>query len=145
MVFILAACGIIVVRLLLSIYSSKINMHRLVGYSFIAITISVLTVGFIGNKLALIVLPIVYGLGLGVVQPVLISKALANCGFARRGAATATYYTAYDLGFGIGAILWGIVAQNIGYSSVYYFAALFNLAAALIYFAKYGSESNGRS
>lgn len=138
--FILAAGGMIAVRLLLSICSSKVNMNRLVSYGFVAITLSVLTAGFVGNKLGLIILPIIYGLGLGAVQPVLISKALANCEFTRRGAATATYYTAYDLGFGIGAILWGIVAQNIGYSSVYYVAALFNVVAALLYMAEYGKN-----
>ena len=58
-------------------------MHRLVNWGFIAITLSVFTVGFIGNRLMLIVLPIIYGLGLGAVQPTLISKALANCGFTR--------------------------------------------------------------
>jgi predicted MFS family arabinose efflux permease len=42
----------------------------------------------------------------------------------RRGAANATFFVGFDLGIGIGAIVWGLVAQAFGYQAVYLWCLL---------------------
>jgi len=61
----------------------------------------------------------VYGLGFGGMVPVLLAVAITQSPDHRRGAATATYYTAFDLGIALGASVMGPVAQHWGYRGVF--------------------------
>lgn len=72
----------------------------------------------------------IYGIGFGAVQPSLQAMALRYTAATRRGAANATFYTGFDLGIGAGSMLWGAVAQQVGYSAMY-LAATIPAAAAL--------------
>jgi predicted MFS family arabinose efflux permease len=56
--------------------------------------------------------------------------------FTGRGAANATFFLGFDLGIGIGSIIWGIVAEALGYGSVYLWAMLPVLAAIFLYLKK---------
>lgn len=61
----------------------------------------------------------IYGIGFGAVQPSLQAMALRHAAPTRRGAANATFFTGFDLGIGAGSMVWGAVAQQIGYSAMY--------------------------
>jgi MFS family permease len=69
------------------------------------------------------------GLGFGICLPTLQALAVRDVPVNRRGAATGTYYAAFDMGVGLGAILWGFVAEATGYR-VMYFTALVPVALA---------------
>ncbi len=62
---------------------------------------------------------IVYGAGFGAVQPSLQALAIVATSPEKKGAANATFFTGFDLGIGLSSIMWGFVAQAIGYSLVY--------------------------
>ena len=78
----------------------------------------------------------IYGLGFGAVQPALQAMAVRHVVPERRGAANATFVLGFDLGIGIGSIIWGIVAEALGYGSVYLWAMLPVLAAIFLYLKK---------
>lgn len=78
----------------------------------------------------LLLAAVVYGLGFGAVQPSLQAMAVRNISFNRRGAANATFFSAFDLGIGLGSALWGVIAEQSGYN-VMYFAASFSALCAL--------------
>jgi MFS family permease len=69
------------------------------------------------------------GLGFGFCLPTLQALAVRHVPANRRGAATGTYYAAFDMGVGLGAILWGFVAEAAGYQ-VMYFITLIPVALA---------------
>jgi MFS family permease len=69
------------------------------------------------------------GVGFGFCLPTLQALAVRHVPTHRRGAATGTYYAAFDMGVGLGAILWGFVAEATGYQ-VMYFTALIPVALA---------------
>ncbi|WP_264739461.1 MFS transporter [Cytobacillus firmus] len=75
------------------------------------------------NSMIMYIAAILYGLGFGSVQPALqawsVKEALAN----RRGMANATFFSFFDLGVGIGAMVFGQIAHLFGYSSIYMTAA----------------------
>lgn len=65
-----------------------------------------------------------YGMAFGSVQPVLQAMSIANVPPERRGAATGTFMLFFDVGIGLGAILWGIVAHAVGYGMMYLLAGI---------------------
>lgn len=77
----------------------------------------------------------VYGIGFGAVVSSLQAMAVANTPPYRRGAANATFFTGFDSGIGLGAILCGSVATAVGYSRMYLWAVVPALLAFILYFA----------
>ncbi len=66
---------------------------------------------------------VLYGVGNGFIYPILNVLAVAPSPSHRRGKATSTYFAASDIGSGLGAMCWGVVANFTGYRSVFFFAA----------------------
>jgi MFS family permease len=66
-----------------------------------------------------LVAAVLYGLGFGSVQPILNAITIALAPPQRRGAANATFMSAMDTGIGLGAIIWGMVAERLGFSYIY--------------------------
>ncbi len=78
---------------------------------------------------------VLYGLGFGAVQPVLNALVISLAPPERRGAANATFFSAMDLGIGLGAVILGAISERVGYSMMYGSSILFALLALVIYFA----------
>ena len=68
------------------------------------------------------------GAGFGAAFPTLQALGVRDVTPERRGAANATVMTGFDVGFGVGAICWGLVAQWTSYATVY----LLNIPMMLI-------------
>ncbi len=60
-----------------------------------------------------------FGFGFGGLVPVLLAVAVTQAPDQRRGAATATYYAAFDLGIAVGGTAMGSVAEAWGYSAIF--------------------------
>jgi len=76
-----------------------------------------------------------YGLGFGSVQPSMQALTVRNVPFHRRGAANGTFFSAFDLGIAVGALLWGAVSQAVGYAQMYLWTTLPVLTALVLYWA----------
>lgn len=76
---------------------------------------------------------VLYGLGFGSVQPAMQALAMLNTEPERRGSANSTFFSAFDLGIGGSAIVWGFVARFTGYAAMYALAALPGLLALVAY------------
>jgi len=59
------------------------------------------------------------GLGNGMASPALNAAVIRVAPDHRRGAASATFMLSYDIGFGLGAILWGAVIDMAGFSALF--------------------------
>lgn len=80
----------------------------------------------------------IYGLGFGAVQPALMATAVRSTPPARRGAANATFFMGFDIGIGLGAIIWGAIAEVTGYQTIYLLAVVPVVIAFFIYIGKGG-------
>ncbi|KGK86308.1 arabinose ABC transporter permease [Desulfosporosinus sp. HMP52] len=78
---------------------------------------------------------ILYGLGFGTVQPILNALVITLSPPERRGAANATFAVAMDLGIGLGAVILGFIAQELGYAYMYGSSVIFALLALVMYFS----------
>lgn len=87
-----------------------------------------------GNLLAFLVCAFLYGIGIGAAQSSLQAMAIVKVQKDRTGAANATFFTGFDGGIGIGAVLAGFLSAIMGYSGMFAFMALFPILAGVLYF-----------
>ena len=73
-----------------------------------------------------------FGLGQGLVSPVMNRLAVMHAAAERRGAATATYYLAADVGNGIGGMLWGVIIDGTSYGSSFLVVAVWIAVSAVL-------------
>ncbi|MBD8069566.1 MFS transporter [Bacillus sp. PS06] len=76
------------------------------------------------NTTVLLIAAVLYGIGFGSVQPALQAWAIEKSPKHRRGMANATFFSSFDLGVGIGAMLFGQIGHLFGYHTIYQTAAI---------------------
>ena len=79
------------------------------------------------------------GMAFGTVSPVLQGAAVKNSPVNRKGAASGVYQMANDIAQGIGAILWGLVIDNMGFTAAFVgciICTLVSLALIPVFFGK---------
>lgn len=74
-----------------------------------------------------------YGVGNGLVMPVINVVLMQRCSAQRRGAANAMLYAALDIGMGFGAFIWGGLSDRAGYGWVYMLCAAVILMAMVLF------------
>lgn len=72
------------------------------------------------------------GFGYGSIQPSLQAMVIESAP-DRRGAATATFFTAIDVGIGMGAFALGFVATQWGYSAMYFSSSFLVIFSGILY------------
>lgn len=73
-----------------------------------------------------------YGIGIAATITIINTLVMSYAPEERRGAASATVQSAVDLGFGIGALLGGIVSGTFGYRSFYGLLVIFPVVALIL-------------
>lgn len=99
----------------------------------ICVILSMTLIYFANSLIAFLIAGFIYGIGFGAVQPALQAMSVSKVNHSRRGAANATFFLGFDLGIGVGAILWGIIAENFGYQLIYLLAIIPAIVGALVY------------
>ncbi|MCI6549845.1 MAG: MFS transporter [Prevotella sp.] len=78
---------------------------------------------------------ILIGLGNGHMYPAFLNMFVNVAKHSERGTANSSILTAWDLGFGIGILLAGIVAEHAGFTAAFWMVAGVNATGALLFFA----------
>ena len=81
----------------------------------------------------LVVSSLLFGLGYGAVQPSLQTWAVNRCPPHRKAAANGLFMSAIDLGYIVGSITLGQIAQSQGFATMYLYAAGIMMVFMLIY------------
>lgn len=97
------------------------------------ILVSMILLSWLPNSMTLYTAAILYGFGFGTVQPALQAWSVKDVAANRRGMANATFFSFFDLGVGIGAMLFGQIAFWFGYSAIYSVAAISVLTSIVLY------------
>lgn len=97
------------------------------------IFIAMLLLAWLPSNVILFTAAILYGLGFGTVQPALQAWSVEKAAKNRKGMANATFFAFFDLGVGVGAMIFGQVSHWFGYSSIYVTAALSVLISIIFY------------
>lgn len=97
--------------------------------------IGLLLLSYSSTLLTLIAAAVFFGAGFGAVQPSLMAWTINRVPPHRRGAANGTFFSAFDLGIGAGAMLLGAVAEVIGFAGMYRFSVLMMILYLILYIA----------
>ncbi len=100
----------------------------------LVVTVASLIVLSVSSGLGgVIVAALLYGLGFGSAQPALQAANLRLAHPEKRGVATASFMTAFDLGIGLGSIALGWVSQYAGYGVLFMVCAGSVAMSALVF------------
>lgn len=112
--------------------SGAANQVLLLGH--LAIFAGMLTTGHSCTIIGFALAGLLNGIGFGACMPVLQAQAVMKTPVHRRGAATGTFYAVFDLGIGLGTVMWGYVAAASSYQVMYYYTLIPVVLAGLVYY-----------
>ncbi|MFD2370630.1 MFS transporter [Brevibacillus sp. GCM10020057] len=95
--------------------------------------IAVLVLSYSTTQTGLIASAILFGIGAGAVQPSLQAWTIQRVDPSRRGAAIGTFFSAFDLGIGGGAMILGAIAKQTGFALMYRYSVIFMVLYVAIY------------
>lgn len=82
------------------------------------------------------------GLGWGTAFPSFQTIAIQHAKPVRRGMATATFLSIFDIGVGFGSFLVGVIGSKIGFDSLYFYFSFITLFGIAIYMLLHGKKAN---
>ncbi|CDQ38186.1 MULTISPECIES: MFS transporter [Virgibacillus] len=94
---------------------------------------AMLLLAWLPNTFVMLIAAGMYGLGFGSVQPALQAWAVEKAPGNRKGMANATFFSFFDLGVGLGAIIFGQIASVFNYAVIYLTAGGSVLLSVLLY------------
>lgn len=95
--------------------------------------LSMIVLGLAESFSHFIITAVLLGIGFGAVQPSLQALTINLAPAERRGAANATFFSAFDLGISAGAVSLGIIASFFGYANMYLFSSLAAVIGLIMY------------
>lgn len=137
--FIFIAIATVLTRLLLGRAIDKYGEARLVYTGNLAIFLGILLLVFAHNTPCYILSALLLGYSFGAIQPSLQTMAMHAVAPERRGAASSTFFVAFDLGIALGGFLAGVLIKHLGYDNMFLIIALFCIIS-LAYYYLFGSR-----
>jgi MFS family permease len=135
--FVLSTVGILISRL----NAGRIYDRR--GHPFVILPSGFLLLGCMvvlymaDGRNMLFAASLLYGFAVGAMFPSLQALAISYAPISRRTEAAASFMNAYDLGFGLGAVIMGQIAHLAGNYGVVYLAAAIAMLIFLVYYISY--------
>jgi len=114
------------------IYDKKGHLYVFLPGAML-IFIAMLLLAWLPNLTVMLLAAGFYGLGFGSVQPALQAWAVNDAPADRKGMANATFFSFFDLGIGLAAILFGQMAYLLNYASIYMASALSVMTSIFLY------------
>ncbi|WP_047982085.1 MFS transporter [Ornithinibacillus contaminans] len=99
----------------------------------VMIFIAMILLSWLPNTFILLLAAGLYGLGFGSVQPALQAWSVEKAAGNRKGMANATFFSFFDLGIGLGALIFGQIAFLFNYGAIYLTGAGSIVVAMIIY------------
>ena len=137
--FINIAIATVATRFLLGRAIDKYGEARLVYSGNAAAFLSILLLVFAHNVPCYLLSALLFGFSFGAVQPSLQTMAMHAVAPERRGAASSTFFVAFDLGIAIGGFIAGLLIKAFDYDVMFLVIGLF-CAVSGIYYNVYGSH-----
>ncbi|KQL19749.1 MFS transporter [Cytobacillus solani] len=104
--------------------------------------LSLVVLSFATNDFHLIIAAILFGAGYGTVMPCLQTLAVQNVSEEKSGAANATFFSSFDVGVGVSAFIFGILAEWISLEMIFRIASFSFLVVAVLVYKDYLNKKN---
>jgi MFS family permease len=143
-VFLTFSAVVILIRSLGAKIPDRMGSYRSSQAALALSAIGLLVVGAWGNAVGLLAGTIVFGVGVALATPALMSLAIGSAPPSERGWVIGTFTAFIDLGFGLGPIALGAVAAVLGYRGTFLTGAGVAAAGLLLLLTKRASERTAR-
>lgn len=87
------------------------------------------------QPLLLVAVALSFGFAFAMIGPSLMALTVDRASVRERGAAMATFSASFDVGLSIGSVLWGFVAERVGFETMFSLAAIPPLVGLAVYLA----------
>ncbi|MDM5192401.1 MFS transporter [Bacillus hominis] len=131
--FLVYAVTLTVVRPFAGKVSDKYGEGIIIIPALFTLIAALLVLAMTNGMVGLVITAILYGIGFGSAQPALQVAMIRLASPEKRGIANATFFTAFDLGIGLGSILLGFVSQLMGYQMLFIVCAVSGFVSLLIF------------
>lgn len=131
--FTLNATGVFLSRLFFGKVADKRGADIIVIPGLIVFAICIVLIPFVNSLVYLLLIAFPLGLAQGAVTPVMNTMMFQRCSAERRGTASAAYFASIDIGYGIGSVIYGLIAAGLGYYFVYGVATFFTVLSIITY------------
>jgi predicted MFS family arabinose efflux permease len=113
------------------------GLPRLVPLTIAAASgvVALLTASFADSVLSLTLAGSIFAFGTTFISPIAMALAIDRADSQRRGAAMATYSLGYQLGFGLGSLVWGFVIRAAGFPAPFLLGLLSMTGIAVVAFS----------
>lgn len=133
--FIVYAVGLTVVRPFAGAEMDKRGPARVMAFGFTMLTLGLLGIASTYEIIGFVVASFITGCGVGVILPTTITMVVNLVPPNRRGVANSTFFSAVDIGVGLGTILIGMIAEATSLSFAYYMCAAVVIVPAVYFFS----------
>jgi len=131
--FILLAFGIMFSRLFGGKMVDNGRLNEVAVASMIIVTAGMLILAVFHNAFAFFTSAFVCGFGFGLLFPALQTLMINLSGHHQRGTAISTFFTAFDVGVGVGMFLGGKIAEMTGFSVAFMIGAALNFISVFYF------------
>jgi MFS family permease len=131
--FIANACMVILTRPIAGILFDRKGHEWVLLPGVLFSIIGVFLLSYTETLSLLIIASLFYGVGFGAISPSLQAWTINRVTPNRRGAANGTFFSAFDLGIGLGAVFLGLVSKYTSYGLMYRFSIIFLLLFVILY------------
>ncbi len=132
--FVVFAAAILLSRPFTGKWFDQYGENRIMYPSIVIFSIGIFVLSQANNSLLLLTSGALIGLGYGSIVPSFQTLALKSVEPNRRGMATATFFTFFDSGIGLGSFVLGIVVTYLGFSQLYLYISLYILVGVILYY-----------
>ena len=146
--FICIAVATVLTRILLGGAVDRYGEGILVYTGNAAIIAGILLLVFAHNAPCYVLSALLLGYSFGAVQPSLQTMAMHAVAPERRGAASSTFFVAFDLGIALGGLLAGVLVKSLGYNAMFLIIGLscvLSLGYYYLFARRHASSFNPRN
>lgn len=127
--FLVYAAVLLITRLIVDRITKTQDISVVLLPGTLLMAAAFILLGFGKTLPSFLIAAVFYGVGYGSVQPTLNAMVISACAPAKRSAANSTFFSAMDLGIGLGAMTWGMVSHAFGYPAIFFGCILFMILA----------------
>lgn len=130
--FSINAVGMITSRFIMNKLVERYGKFTMILVNTFVFSVSVFLLTQVRSMLHMLLLAFPAGFTMGSIAPIINTYLIQKMPQNKKGLANAVYFSALDIGFGLGSLGWGIIAMNVDYGMIFYLAALIQLVAVIL-------------
>ncbi len=132
--FLIYAIGLALSRLKSGKIFDKYGPNKVCIWGFLFLISGLFILSFIKNASGFYISALFIGIGFGIIFPVFQAMINNIVNIRQRGVANSTFFTAVDIGIGLGAVISGILAENFSLSFTFIVCSVIVLLAAFVFY-----------